>query len=843
MLSHQTIRQGIRLLRRELRHGLRGFGVFLSCLFLGVFAISAIGNFSQAARQGLLQDAAALLGGDLEIRQVHRPLDEQRKRFIADKATLSTVTELRTMATVEDSGERALIELKAVDDSYPLYGRVRLASGQALAKALSGDGQRPGVVVEQNFLKRFDGRVGSTVSIGAMVFTVTDVILVEPDRSLRAFTLGPRVMMNREALEKTGLVQPGSLVNYAYRLKFRQQALAEQFKSLLHQTFPEAGWRIRSWNEVAPRVRFFLDRMETNLSLLGLCSLLVGGLGVSGAVRGYLTSKRDHIATLKCLGATGRLIFTTYLMQIMLLGFFASALGLLAGAALPWLLVKIFGQEIPLPLAPGFYPSIWISTSLFGLLTALLFSLREIGRACRVTPATLFRGYSDTANTDSGRKIWLWIALSALSLITVALLNSVDKRLALWFIIGAVACILTFRLLAWGVLALVARLPRPRNAIARLALANMKRPGAPASGMIFSLGIGLTALVMIVQVQNSLDAMVTETLPSEAPAYFFFDIQPHQLDQIELMVKNNAAVTAFNHSPTLRGRITAINDIPVEQARIDPSVRWAVRGDRFLSYAAQPPDNSSLTAGNWWPPDYDGPPLLSLTADLAKGFGLKLGDTLSVNILGREVRATIANIRSVDWSTLELNFALLFAPGTLEKVPQTHIAAVHLPAAAEDSFYRQVTGTYGNISALSVREILANVSRTLTRIGWAFKGMAAIVLLTGLLVLIGAISADQHQRVRDAVIYKVCGATRRKILLVFGCEFILIGLVTAAMSLLVGSLAAFAILQGPLDADYRTNPFGVALTFASGALLTLLLGLSGTWKALSHKPVTYLRND
>lgn len=583
--------------------------------------------------------------------------------------------------------------------------------------------------------------------------------------------------------------------------------------------------------------------METNLTLLGLCSLLVGGLGISGAVRGYLNGKRNHIATMKCLGATRRMIFTTYLLQIMLLGLSASAAGLMAGASLPYILNQVFGNSFPFPLDPGFFPQVWAVASLFGLLTALLFSLHALGQACQITPASLFRGYGSGDSIKPTFRIRLLMVASALALIAVILISSPDKRLALWFIVGAASCTTLFRLLAWVMLRLTRKLPRHSNTIIRFAQTNMQRPGSPAGGMIFSLGIGLTALVMIVQVQGSLNAMISDSLPASAPAYFFFDIQPQQLDQIREMAASDPDVDEFSHSPTLRGRITALSGIPVERANISPAVRWAVRSDRFLSYAAEQPEGSTLTDGRWWPSDYDGPPLISLTEDLARGFGLNIGDSLSVNILGRTITAKIANLRSVDWSTLELNFAIIFAPGVLEKAPQTHIAAVHLAPEEQENFYRKVTASFANVSALSVREILANVSRTLTRIGLAFKGMAAIALLTGLLVLVGAVAADQHRRIRDAVIYKVCGASRRKILLIFACEFILIGLVTAFMSLCVGSLAAYAILQGPLDTSYRPDLLVATAALAGGSLLTLLLGLSGTWKALNHKPAAYLRNE
>ncbi|MFO7576298.1 MAG: FtsX-like permease family protein [Pelovirga sp.] len=831
----------IRLMRRELRSGLRGFGVFITCLFLGVFAISAIGNFSAAARSGLLDDAGALLGGDLEISLAHRPLAAEQLDFLSRQAVVSAVLEFRTMAFAGVSDRRGLVELKAVDQRYPLYGTLTLTPEQPLEQALVSRDGLPGAVVESAFLDRFDLAVGDTVQLGATTFRIQAVLLNEPDRSFRAFTLGPRILIDQAALPSTGLVQPGSLITYNYRLRLPARDQVDQFKQELTERFPEAGWRLRSWREASPRINAFLDRMETNLSLLGLCALLLGGLGVTGAVRGYLGGKVTHIATMKCLGASRGIIFTTYLLQILLLGGFGTILGLLCGAALPWLLAHLPGINFPFPLAVAFYPRVWVLAALFGLLTALLFSLKELGTACRIPPALLFRGYVERRRKHPGILIAAAMLVTALLLVGLALFGSADRRLALWFVGGAGLAFILFQLLALLVARLTRFIPVPSQPLLRLALTSLKSPGSPAGNIIFSLGIGLTTLVMIVQIQGNLNSMVTATLPEKAPTFFFFDIQPQQVDAFAAVLTERSAAIEFSASPTLRGRLTEIDGIPVAEREIDPAVRWAVRGDRFLSYAAELPPGTDLAAGDWWPVDYQGPPLISLTADLAEGFGVGIGDTISVSILGRTIRAQIANLRNVDWSSLELNFALIFSPGVLEDAPQTYLAAAHLPAALEEEMYRQLTTTFPNVSAVSVREILANVARTLTHIGWAFKGMAAMTLLTGFLVLIGAISADQHRRIRDAVIYKVCGSTRADILKIFSAEFLLLGAITGTVSLFVGTLAAFAILEGPLNADFTLQIIPVLLTLLMGIVLTLTLGLLGTWKALGQKASTYLR--
>ncbi|MBE0597976.1 MAG: hypothetical protein IH614_11970, partial [Desulfuromonadales bacterium] len=377
----------------------------------------------------------------------------------------------------------------------------------------------------------------------------------------------------------------------------------------------------------------------------------------------------------------------------------------------------------------------------------------------------------------------------------------------------------------------------------RLGLANIHRRGSPAGSAIFSLGLGLTALVIIAEVQANLQDRVNETVPREAPSFFFLDIQPGQVEAFEKTIGALPDIRRLERFPTLRGRITAIAGVPAEQATVDPEVRWAIRGDRFLSYAAEPPAGATLTEGEWWPADYTGAPRVSVTADVARGFGVRIGDTLTVNVLGREITATIASLREVDWSTFELNFVLLFSPGVLENAPQTHIATVQVDGPGEAAVFRAVTRALPNVSVISTREVLANVSETIRRIGGAFQGMAAVALLTGFLVLAGAVSADQHRRLSDAVIFKVCGATRSDVLLAFGFEFAILGLAAGVLSAMVGSLAAFGIVQGFMETAFTLHPGVILFTLGAGIGLSLFLGLLGTWRALGQKPAPFLRAE
>ena len=842
MSEPRTLPQALRLVRRELRGGLRGFGVFLTCLFLGVFAISAIGSFTESAKSGLLSDASALLGGDFEVRLAHRQLPAEAIEFLNTRGELSHVISMRTMVVENSGSKRVLAELKAVDSAYPLYGRLGIDPQLPVEEALHG-GKGFGALVEQPLLTRLDVKIGDQVRVGSAEFQIRGIITAEPDRSVRAFNLGPRFMISLAGLSATGLEQPGSLVYHEYRLRLPDRATADQLKEELQARFPEAGWRLRTWREASPRVQFFLDRMNQNLTLIGLCALLVGGLGVSGAVRGYLTGKITHIATMKCLGAPGRLVFTAYLIQVLFLGALGSAAGLICGAALPYLLKGLIGVHLPVPLAPAIHWLVLLRAAMFGLLIALVFSLKALAMTRVVSPAVLFRGYTDSTDKGPGASIRVAIAIAAAILAALAVLTSTDQKLAFWFVCGAALCFVIFRFVSAAVIRLTRYLPRPSNPSLRLGLGNIHRRGSPAGSALFSLGLGLTALIIVTLIQANLGDMVDETVPNEAPSFFFLDLQTHQVASFQAIAESLPGVLKIEHYPTLRGRITAIAGTPVSMAKIAQEVRWAVRGDRFLSYAAGMPPATKIVDGEWWPEQYAGDPLVSITADIARGFDVAVGDTLTVNVLGREVTARISSLREVDWTTLDLNFAILFSPGVLESAPQTHIATIQVPKDQEEAAFAAITGELPNVSVISTREILKNVSNTLDRIGIAFRSMAAIALFTGFLVLAGAVSADQHQRIHDAVIFKVCGATRFDILGAFAAEFLILGLVAGTLSAMVGSLAAMGILRGLMKITFTLHPGTIVITILTGIGLTLLLGLLGTWKALGQKPAAYLRGE
>jgi putative ABC transport system permease protein len=349
-------------------------------------------------------------------------------------------------------------------------------------------------------------------------------------------------------------------------------------------------------------------------------------------------------------------------------------------------------------------------------------------------------------------------------------------------------------------------------------------------------------LVATALIESNLRQQVQQRIPQDAPALFFVDIQPDQLAEFDRIVAE-AGGTGLQRAPSLRGRIVRIAGQPVDQVKIDPDARWAVDSDRGLTYAPTPPEGSRVVAGEWWPSDYQGPPLVSFDANLAKGFGVKLGDTITVNLLGRDIEARIANLRVIDWTTLALNFTLVFAPGTLEHAPQTWLATVKARGPAEEAVYRAVTSKFPNITVIRVRDALDAVSGILGNIGLAARLVAAVSILSGLLVLGGAMAATQCRRVHDTVVMKVLGASHRRIIETFVLEFAALGLVTAATACSLGSLGAWLVVTKVMNLSWSFPVSVAVVTALSATALTLALGLMGAMGALRQRPLAILRNE
>ena len=828
----------LRVARRELRTGIAGFRLFVACLALGVAAIAAVGSFAAAVVAGLDADARRLLGGDIEVRLIHRPIDGEIRREFQGLGRLSEVAEMRAMAHA--GPHRTLVELKAVDAVHPLVGAVETEPAGAIAALAAGPGR--GVLLDSSLLARLRVAVGDTVRIGEADFTVRGAVTREPDRGTTAITLGPPALIRMDDLAATGLVQPGSLVAWRYRLALPDPAGAKAVAAGLEARHPDAGWRVRTVENAAPGLVSFIERLRLYLTLVGLTALLVGGVGIANAVEAFLERKQATIAILKCLGAPGGSVLAAYFLQVAAMAAIGIAIGLAAGAALPWALAAAVGDQLPVEARIGIYPGPLAAAAAFGMLTTLAFALWPLGRARAIPAARLFRDLVQPAGAWPGPLLVAGTVAAAVALAALAVATAPDHRLALWYVAGVLAALALFRSAAWAVMRVAAALPRPRRPALRLAVANIHRPGSPAPSVVLSLGLGLTTLVAVALVQANMQRQVEEAMPATAPTFFFIDLQADQAAAFDRLVCAHAGVERHARVPSLRGRITRLKGQPIDQAKVAPEAEWALRNERGLTYAALPPAGAEIVAGEWWPADYRGAPLISLDAEVARGLGLGVGDTMTINVLGREVEARIANLRRIRWTSLAINFTIVFAPGTLEGAPQTHIATARVTPEEEARLLTAVTDRFVNVSAIRVRDALDAVGGVLGDIAAATRATAAVTLAAGLLVLAGAFAAGHQRRVRDAVVLKVLGATRRHILVAYLAEYGLLGLATAVVAAGFGTPAGWLVLTNVMRAPWTFLPLPVLATAALAVLVTLVMGFAGTWRALARKAAPVLRN-
>ncbi|UFN50387.1 FtsX-like permease family protein [Roseomonas sp. OT10] len=838
-----SLAMGWAFARRELRGGVKGLRIVLACLALGVAAIAAVGTLRAATEAGLAADGARILGGDLEVQMSYRPLPDSARAWIAGRgAALSEVVEMRAMA-VAPSGERTLVELKAVDGAYPLYGDLVLDPPGPLGAQPDPQGRYP-LALEPIVAERLNLTPGQEVRLGEGRFVYRGQVTGEPDKVARPTILGPRAMVPLAAVPGTQLIQPGSLVQYQYRLRLPPGTDPAAFSAELRaQPFADHGWRLRSSAEGSPGVNRFLDRAASFLTLAGLTALLVGGIGVATGVRAWLDRRARTIATLRCLGAPGATIFATYLIQVLVLAVAGTLLGLVAGVGLTWLGAQALAGTLPVPPRLGFYPAPLALAALYGLLTAVAFSLWPLGRALEIPGAALFRDAVQPAGARP-RAALLGATGAAVGLLVALVVGTAEQPLfALWFCLGAIATLGLFRMGAWGLQAVARRLRGVRHPALRLGLANLHRPGAPTALMLVSLGIGLTTLAAIALIEGNIRRQIGDQMPAAAPSFFFIDIQNDQAARFDSLTRGLPGVTEVARVPSLRARIVAVNGVPAEQVQSSEEAAWALRGDRGLTYAATPPEGTRIVQGEWWPTDYRGPPLVSIDDRLARGWKAGPGSTITVNVLGRDVELRVASTRDIEWRGLGLNFALIASPGLLEAAPHTHIATVRSDAAREGAVLRAVGDAFPNVSGIRVRDAIEAVAELLSRIGAALTATAGLTLLAGVLVLAGAVAAGQGRRIRDAVVLKTVGATRAQIRAAWLVEFGLLGATAGIIAAAAGTLASWGVTRFVMRADWVFLPGTLALTVLGCTLLTMAMGWVGTALALRARPAPYLRNE
>jgi len=835
----------LRLALREMRGGLRGFYIFLACIALGTAAIAGVNSVSAAITQAIGTQGQALLAGDVRFELTNRFATPEEMAYFESLGDVSLSTGLRSMARLADGSDQALVEARGVDGLYPLYGTLETAPQKPAAGLFAKTGEAYGAVVAPLLLDRLGLAVGDEILLGTARLKVTATLVREPDAVSEGFGFAPRLLLSEEALRETGLVQTGSLVKNAYRIRLADPALPlAGIRAAAGKAFPSAGWSIRTADAAAPSLTANITRFSQFLTLVGLTALIVGGVGVANAVRAYLDSKRSVIATFKCLGAPASLVALVYLAQIALIAAAGILIGLVAGALMPMVAMRFLEGILPVPAEAAIYPSALVLAAIFGLLTALAFAVLPLGHARAVPATALFREQGFEARGLPGWPYLLGAGLLLAALAGLAVLTAYDRRIALVFL-GAIAfSFVVLRAVAWLITVLARRSPRVNSPALRLAVGNIHRPGALTSSVVLSLGLGLALLVTLTLIDGNLRRELTGSLPERAPNFFFVDIQGSELDRFRSVLKANLPEGKVIEVPMLRGRVMELNGVEVAKVTVPPEGQWVLRGDRGITYAKNLPENSTLSEGAWWPADYSGEPLVSFSAEEGKELGLKLGDTVTVNVLGRNITARIANFRTVEWESLSINFVMVFSPNTFAGAPHAWLATVIDPgatAAEEAATLKAVTNAYPTVTSVRVKDALDVIDELVGQLATAIRAAAAVALIASILVLAGALAAGNRARVHDAVVLKTLGATRSTLIRAFSYEYLMLGLATAVFALVAGGAAAWFVVSRIMKLPSAFLPDVAVTTVLIALVLTVGIGLAGTWRILGQKAAPVLR--
>lgn len=834
----------LRIARRELRGGLSGFRVFLLCLTLGVAAIAGVGTVRSAIESGLRDQGAVLLGGDAQFEFTYRAATPEERSWInARAARVSEVIEFRSMLVVGDGAqsERALTQVKAVDGAYPLVGAVVLDPPLPMAEALGPQpGGAHGALLDPVLADRLGLKVGDAVRLGRTEFVLSALILREPDSTGAGFSLGPRSIVLGTALEGSGLLGPGSLFETEYRVTLPEGRDLDQLKADADAAFEGAGMRWRDSRRAAPGAERFVDRIGSFLVLVGLAGLAVGGVGISAAVRAWMERKTETIATLKALGATGGQIRMVFLLQLAALTVTGITLGLILGVTVPILAQGAIAAQMPIPISLSLAPAALAEAAIYGALVAAIFTLWPLSRMAQVRAAALYRDMGPGRRGLPGPATLGLMVVLVTALVLAAVLFSGLWALALGTLGGIAAALAILSVAAVlvrrGAKRAATRM-RGRPAL-RAALSAIGGPRSEAGPVILSLGLGLSVLAAVGQIDAGLRGAIDRDLPKVAPAYFVVDIQPDQITPFLARLDTMAAVTKIQTAPMLRGVITQINGQP---ARKVAGEHWVLRGDRGVTYAETPPEGTKIVAGEWWPEGYDGPPQASFAAEEAAELGLTLGDRITVNVLGRDIVAEITSLRDVDFSTAGIGFVLTLNPAAIAGAPHSHIATIYAPPEAEATILRDLATEFPNITAIRVRDAIDRVTEALGAIARATALAAGVTLLTGFVVLIGAAAAGERARAWEAAVLKVLGATRARILMSFALRAGLMGAAAGIVAIGFGALAGWAVLVLVMDSEFHFAPLPAVLIVVGGILATLLAGVVFSLRPLAARPAQVLR--
>jgi putative ABC transport system permease protein len=836
-------RVALRLAWRQARGGRRHLGAVFACVALGVGALVAVGTLGAGLAATLAREAKVLLGGDVELRAA-RPLPAEADAALAELATdrVVRVCELVGMARGGVRGDSLLVELKAPGPGYPLYGRLATTPARPLASLLA-DG---GAVVQRELLERLGLAVGDRLVVGEVTLTIRGVVEAEPDRTASLVTLGPRVFLSPEALDHSGLVTLGSRVRYRVLVGLSPDASAGETRASLARAVTDPGVRIAAYDEAQPGLRRFFTQLTSYLGLVGLASLLVGGIGVAASVSAFIARQVPTIAALKALGAETHTLIATYVIQTQVVALAAG----LAGAALGVAIQPLLGASLAglVPFALELHPEPWMLARaiVMGLAVTLLCTWAPLA-SVRAVPAWLILRMDVEPAAWRRREGWT-LAPVGLGLAALALWQAGSLKTGGIFVGATAAALLSLFGLARGLALVTRRLPR-RGLAWRHGLTALQRPGGHAPRVVVALGMAVMLLVTIALLQGVLGRQIDHEQQHQAPSFFFLDVQPDQRAPFARLVERTAGALP-DLTPVVRGRLAAIDGERLTRAVVDrrkargQEGAWFFTREYVLTWTDAPPAGNALTHGRWWTPaEAAAGPRASVEEAAARQLGVDVGSRLTFDVQGVAIEAEVTSIRRVDWQSLTTNFFVILSPGALDGAPATWVATARVRPAAEAALQNAVVAAFPNVTAIPVRDVLERVGAVLSDIAVAVRLVALFTLGTGLVVMIGALAATRSQRLYESVVLRTLGATRGVVARAFAVEYGLLGATAGAGGGLLAIVLAWVVVRWVLEAPWTFDAAPVVVGVAATVALALAVGFLTTFRLLGQKPLPVLRRD
>lgn len=842
----------LRMALRETRSSWRRLVFFFVCLALGVGAIVTLRSVIQSVRGVMAGEARTLIAGDIVLSTNRGWSDEARAELARwlrpDRGVQATTasTETATMVRPADPGRAVarMVELRGVEPEFPLYGRVRLRGGQPYSHALLA-GQ--GAIVRPELLTQLDLAVGDALLIGTASFTIRGILEGEPGGRAGGFSLGPRVLVDRAALEQAGLTGFGSRVRQQIMLRV-DPARVEPLTRDLRRAFRDAFVSVRSWKSTESDLGEDLERSENYLSLVGLVVLVLGGIGVSSVTRVFIEQKLKSIAVLKCVGGSTAQILSVYMLQVMALGLAGSLLGV----ALARLALVAVGRyalaTTPTgePLTYGLtWPAVWQGL-LIGVLVAALFSIVPLLRVRRVRPSLLLRDETGGSGRD-----WLRVAVGAA--VGAALVGVAAWQAGSWQI-GAIVCggfvVLASALWAAGWLLVKATRPlrHARWFALRHAALRLDRPGNQTRLVLLAVGLGCFFIVGVRAVQANLLGQFSFDISAETPDMFLIDIQQDQARPLEAFLAPRVPAGGGPRLlPVLRARVTGVRGREVQLDGVgDVRGRGSLAREYTITYRGTLSPNEQVVEGRFWDPTPSAQPEVSIEQSIRDRFRIQIGDTMRFDVLGRPIEARVTSVREVNWRDVRAGgFMFVFRQGTFEQAPHGFIAPMRGPVDGEARarLQRDLVAAFPNVSVIDLREVLDTARSVLRTITLGVSVVGGLVLATGVLILVGAVAMTKFRRIYEAAILKTLGASTRVVGSLLLIEYGLLGALAGLLGSLGGVGLSYAIsrwgIEVPWSMPWREVGAGVVAT----TLLVAAVGLAASADVLRRKPLATLRAE